>query len=253
MSGDCAHPVDLNGDVGQQIGHDADLIPLLTSINVACGGHAGDAVTMRETVIAGRSHGVAVGAHPSYPDREHFGRRALSLTDMEVEQAVLTQLRTLAEIAGLEGVRLGHVKPHGALYNVAARDASVAAAIARAVTLFDRSLVLVGLAGSESIRAADRAGLRTASEVFADRAYHSDGTLVPREVAGAVIHDPRVIVPRAIRMVAHGYVTSVDGGDVAVRADTICVHGDTADAPALAAALRAGLREAGIEVRTLFT
>ena len=251
MSSDRAHLVDLNGDVGEQIGYDADLIPLLTSINVACGLHAGDEATMRETVIAGRELGVAVGAHPSYPDRAHFGRRVMSLTATEVEECVLTQVSTLAEIAAREGVRLRHIKPHGALYNVSARDAGVASAIARAVARYDRSLVVVGLAGSESIAAAARAGLATASEAFADRAYRADGTLLARETAGAVIHDPRVIVPRAVRMVQEGVVTSINGSPIAIRADTICVHGDTPQAPALAAALRAGLVEAGIQVASL--
>jgi UPF0271 protein len=251
VSWDRAHLVDLNGDVGEQIGYDVDLIPLLTSINVACGLHAGDEATMRETVIAGRELGVAVGAHPSYPDRAHFGRRVMSLTATEVEECVFTQVRTLAEIAAREGVRLRHIKPHGALYNVSARDAAVASAIARAVATFDRSLIVVGLAGSESIAAAASAGLATASEAFADRAYRSDGTLVARETAGAVIHDSREIVPRAVRMVQEGVVTSIEGSIVAVRADTICVHGDTPQAPALAAALRAGLVEAGIQVVSL--
>jgi 5-oxoprolinase (ATP-hydrolysing) subunit A len=253
VSGDRAHRVDLNGDVGEQIGRDADLIPLLTSINVACGVHAGDAATMHETVIAGRRHGIAVGAHPSYPDRVHFGRRVMSLTDVEVEQCVLSQLSALAEIAAREGVRVTHVKPHGALYNVSARDGSVAAAIARAVAAFDRSLLVVGLAGSESIRAAARAGLGTANEAFADRAYHGDGTLVARDTPGAIIHDPLVIVPRAVRMVRAGLVTAIDGNDISVRADTICVHGDTLDAPVLAAALRAGLIDAGVEIAALST
>jgi UPF0271 protein len=251
VSGDRAQLVDLNGDVGEQIGNDTDLIPLLTSINVACGLHAGDEATMRETVIAGRELGVAVGAHPSYPDREHFGRRVMSLTATEVEECVLTQVCTLGEIAAREGVRLRHIKPHGALYNVSARDAAVAAAIARAVARFDRSLIVVGLSGSESIAAAARAGLATASEAFADRAYRADGTLVTRETAGAVIHDSRVIVPRAVRMVQEGVVTSIDGSIVAVRAGTICVHGDTPQASRLAAALRTALVEAGIQVASL--
>jgi 5-oxoprolinase (ATP-hydrolysing) subunit A len=251
VSGDRAYRVDLNGDVGEQIGHDADLIPLLTSINVACGVHAGDATTMHETVILGVRHGVAIGAHPSYPDRLHFGRRVMSLTDIEVEQCVLEQLRALAEIAAAEGVRVSHVKPHGALYNVSARDAAVASAIARAVAAFDRSLLLIGLAGSESIRAAARSGLGPANEAFADRAYNADGTLVARDTAGAVIHDPLVIVPRAVRMVRAGVVTAIDGQDISIRADTICVHGDTPNAVALAAAVSAGLRDAGVEVRRL--
>ena len=173
----------------------------------------------------------------------------MSLTDTEVMQCITEQLHALAEIAFAEGVRMRHVKPHGALYNVAARDRAVADAIARATALFDGSLVLLGLAGSELIAAGARAGLRTASEVFADRAYNSDGTLVSRDSRGAVLNDSRVIVPRAVRMVREGLVTTIDGRDVAVRAETICVHGDTPEAPALAAALHQGLTAAGIAIR----
>jgi UPF0271 protein len=173
----------------------------------------------------------------------------MPLTDSEVAHQVTEQLRTLARIAASEDVPIRHVKPHGALYNVAARDRVVADAIARATAHFDASLVLVGLAGSELIAAGVRAGLRTASEVFADRAYNSDGSLAPRDSPGAVLDDIRVIVPRAIRMVREGLVTTLGGSDVSVRAETICIHGDTPDAPALAAALRRGLEDAGIAIR----
>ena len=172
----------------------------------------------------------------------------MPLTDTEVGRCVTEQLHALAEIARIEDVRIRHLKPHGALYNVAARDRAVADAIARATAGFDASVVLVGLAGSELIAAGARAGLRTASEVFADRAYNSDGTLVARDSPGAVLDDVRVIVPRAVRMVREGLVTAIDGRDVAVRAETICVHGDTPEAPALAAALQHGLRAAGITI-----
>lgn len=249
MFGDRAHLVDLNGDVGEGQGDDQQLVPLLTSVNIACGGHVGDAASMRATIALARQHGAHVGAHPSYPDRQNFGRRSMSLTDTEVMQCITEQLHALAEIAFAEGVRMRHVKPHGALYNVAARDRAVADAIARATALFDGSLVLLGLAGSELIAAGARAGLRTASEVFADRAYNSDGTLVSRDSPGAVLNDSRVIVPRAVRMVREGLVTTIDGRDVAVRAETICVHGDTPEAPALAAALHQGLTAAGIAIR----
>ncbi len=251
MFGDSAHLVDLNGDDGEGVGNDSELVPLLTSINIACGGHAGNLDVMRATVRLAARHGVAVGAHPSYPDREHFGRRFMPMSDMEVEQCVAEQVRTLAEVASFERVPLCHVKPHGALYNVAAADALVAHAIARAVASVDRRLVLVGLAGSALIAAGTRNGLATASEVFADRGYHPDGTLVRRDTPGAILLDPAVIVPRAVRMVRECRVTAIDGHDVAVRPDTICVHGDTPDAVAIAAALRRGLADAGIDVGAL--
>jgi UPF0271 protein len=248
---DRAHPVDLNGDVGEGTGQDEELIPLLTSANIACGVHAGDSETMYKTVILARRHGVSAGAHPSYPDREHFGRRTMSLTDMEVEECVAKQILALREIAAPEQVRVRHVKPHGALYNTAVRDRSVADAIARGVARCDPSLVLVGLAGSELIAAGARAGLRTASEVFADRQYQADGRLVPRDAPHAVLHDVSVIVPRAVRMVRDGVVTAIDGREVPLQADTICIHGDTPDAPALASALRLALGDAGIALRAL--
>jgi UPF0271 protein len=246
--GDRAHLVDLNGDVGEGVGLDSELIPVLTSVNIACGGHAGDLDTMQATVRLAARYGVAVGAHPSYPDREHFGRRFMPMSDSDVEESVAEQVRALAEIAAIERVPLRHVKPHGALYNVAARDPRVAHAIARAVASVDRRLVLVGLAGSDLIAAGTRAGLATASEVFADRAYRADGSLVDRTAAGAVLHDAASIVPRAVRMVRDCRVTAIDGHDVAVRPDTICVHGDTPGAVAIAVALRRGLAEAGIQV-----
>jgi UPF0271 protein len=249
--GDRAHPVDINGDVGEGVGQDPELIPVLTSVNIACGGHAGNLDTMQATVRLAARHGVAVGAHPSYPDREHFGRRFMPMSDSDVEQCVAEQVRALAEVAALERVPIRHVKPHGALYNVAARDPLVAQAIARAVASIDRRLVLVGLARSELIAAGARAGLATASEVFADRAYHADGTLVARDTPGAVLHDPAVIVPRAVRMVRDCRVTAVDGHDVALRPDTICVHGDAPGAVAIAVALRNGLEDAGIWVAPL--
>ena len=243
--------MDLNADVGEGVGQDPKLIPLITSANVACGSHAGDPETMRATVVLARDHGVAVGAHPSYPDRQGFGRRPMALSGAEVEACVSIQVRALAEIATLEGVTLRHVKPHGALYNVAAQDAAVADAIARAVGRLNRSLVLVGLAGSELIAAGQRAGLATAHEAFADRGYRADGTLMPREEPGSVIHEADAVVPRAIAMVLDGMVTAVDGRRVPLHVDTLCLHGDTEGAAALAARLRQGLIDAGIVLAPL--
>src|ERR671918_905303 len=180
--------IDLNGDVGERTGpggSDSALMPHLTSANVACGFHAGDAGLMRDTVALAREHGVAVGAHPSFPDLEGFGRRELQFSPADVEDFVCYQVGVLAAIAAAQGVRLQHVKPHGALFNMAARDAALADAVARATASVDRSLILFGLPGSELIRAGERAGLATASEVFADRAYEADGTLVSRRKPGA--------------------------------------------------------------------
>lgn len=240
--------VDLNGDVGEGIGQDAELIPQLTSANIACGGHAGDAATMRQTVALARAHGVAVGAHPSFPDRDGFGRRALPLPPHEVEASVSAQIGELAAIAASQQVPLRHVKPHGALYNMAARDARLADAIARAVAAVDPTLVLVGLAGSALVEAGARAGLQTANEGFADRAYTPAGTLVPRDEPGAVIHDPALVAARAVAMVRERAVTAIDGSRVALTVDTICVHGDTPGAAALARALREALVRAGVEM-----
>jgi UPF0271 protein len=245
---DRPHSIDLNADVGEGVGQDEDLLPLVTSANVACGIHAGDPGTMSQTVELAKAHGVAVGAHPSYPDRAGFGRRAMSLTEGEIEGCVSIQVRALAEIAALYGVSLRHVKPHGAMYNVAARDPIVANAIARAVAALDPSLVLVGLAGSELIAAGKRAGLRTASEVFADRGYRADGSLVPRGEPGDILHDPEAVVPRAVAMVRDGAVTAVDGARVELQVETLCVHGDTPGAAALAMRLKQGLLAAGISL-----
>ena len=248
MSGDGAERIDLNGDVGEGVGQDFDLIPLLTSANVACGLHAGDAGTMRATVALARHHGVAVGAHPSFPDREHFGRRPMSLTAAEAEASVAAQIRALAEIAAREGARLRHVKPHGALYNMAARDVTLADAIARATAAVDPALILVGLAGSELIAAGRRTGLAIAHEVFADRAYAADGTLVPRDRPGAVIHDVDIVAGRAVAMVRDRSVAAIDGTRVPIEADTICLHGDTPNAAALARRIRQALTDAGIQL-----
>src|SRR6185436_14109431 len=195
--------IDLNGDVGEsfgvyEIGHDAALIPILTSVNIACGFHAGDPGVMRATVALAREHGTAVGAHPGFPDLAGFGRREMKATAREVEDFVAYQIGALAGIAAAQNMRLTHVKPHGALYNMAARDEVLADAIARATASVDRSLMLFGLPGSRSLDAASRHGLRAVSEAFADRAYRADGSLVPRSEPGAVIDDADAVVKRAV-------------------------------------------------------
>jgi 5-oxoprolinase (ATP-hydrolysing) subunit A len=248
--------VDLNADVGESfgawtLGHDAALFMHITSANVACGFHAGDPGVMRATVELAREHGVAVGAHPGFPDLSGFGRRDMHMSPREVEDLVVYQIGALAGVAAAQGVRLQHVKAHGALYNMAVTDLVLADAIAAATAAIDRDLVLLGLPGSQLLRAGERAGLRTASEVFADRAYRSDGTLVPRTQPGAVIHDEEAVVRRVIAMVRDGTVTADDGTQVPLRADTICVHGDTPGAAQLAGRIRAALQDAGIHVRAL--
>ena len=246
--------IDLNADVGESfgrwsLGDDGELLRSITSANVACGFHAGDPGVMRETVRAARAAGVAVGAHPGFPDLVGFGRRDLAASPREVADFVLYQMGALAAIAAAEGVRLQHVKPHGALYNMAVRDRQLAEAIAAAVAAFDRTLILFGLPGSELLRAGAEAGLRTAGEGFADRGYAPDGTLVPRDRAGALVRNADEAAARAVRMARDGLVTSADGSDVTVGVATICVHGDTPGAPDLTRRIRAALESAGITVR----
>lgn len=248
--------VDLNADVGEScgawsLGQDPALMRSITSASVACGFHAGDPGVMRATVALALEHGVAVGAHPGFPDLAGFGRRELQVSPRDVEDFVVYQVGALAGIAAAQGVRLQHVKPHGALFNMAVRDAALADAIARAVAMIDTSMILFGLPGSELVAAGTRAGLRTACEVFADRAYRSDGTLVPRQEEGAVIHDAAAVEQRVIGMVRDQAVQALDGTRVPLTVDTICVHGDTPGAAELAARIRASLEKAGVEVKAL--
>ena len=248
--------VDLNADVGESfgaytIGHDAGLMKSITSANVATGFHAGDPTVLRDTIRMAKASGVAVGAHPGLPDLVGFGRRELTVTPKEAEDFVLYQIAAVAGVAAAEGVKVQHVKPHGALFNMAVRNAELSAAIARAVVAFDPSLILFGLPGSEILNAGRAAGLRVAAEVFADRAYEADGTLASRRKPGSVIHDADAVVSRAVRMVKDRTVVAVDGAVVTLEADTICVHGDTPDSDELAARLRAGLEAAGVTVKAV--
>jgi 5-oxoprolinase (ATP-hydrolysing) subunit A len=248
--------IDLNADVGESfgiyaLGQDPAVLHLITSANVACGFHAGDPGVMRATVALARERGVAVGAHPGFPDLAGFGRRELQATAREVEDMVVYQIGALAGIAAAQNVRLQHVKPHGALYNMAARDATLADAVACATAAVDRSLILFGLPGSQSIAAGRRHGLRTASEAFADRAYRPDGTLVPRSQPGAVIDHADAVVSRAVMMARDHVVVAMDGSRVPLDVETICVHGDTPGAAALAAKIRQALIAAGIDVRPI--
>jgi UPF0271 protein len=247
--------VDLNSDVGEgfgawSIGADRELMPLITSANIACGFHAGDPDAMRATVDLARRHGVAVGAHPGYPDRQGFGRRRMDLTPAEIESAVLYQIGAIYAFTRAAGVPLAHVKPHGALYNFAARDPAASEAIARAVRSFSAELILVGLAGSLLIKAAEAAGIPHAAEAFVDRAYAPDGSLRPRTLPGAVLTDPQAAVAQAVGIARDGAVRTPEGS-IAVHADTLCLHGDTPGAVQLARAVREGLTAAGVQLRPL--
>jgi len=248
--------IDINSDVGESfgaytIGHDAGLMKSITSANVAAGFHAGDPSVLRETIRLAKASGVAVGAHPGFPDLAGFGRRELNVTAREAEDFVLYQIAAVAGVAAAEGVVLQHVKPHGALFNMAVRNPELAAAIARAVAAIDRSLILFGLPGSEILAAGRAAGLRVAAEVFADRAYEPDGSLASRRKPGSVIHDAHAVVARAVRMAKERTVVAVDGSVVSLEADTICVHGDTPGSDVLAARIRAGFEQAGVTVKPI--
>ena len=230
--------VDLNADLGEGCGSDAALLQLVSSANIACGSHAGDAQTMRDCVREALKNGVAIGAHPSFPDRENFGRTAMHLPPETVYAHMLYQIGALQAIARAEGGQLCHVKPHGMLYNQAAKEVALADAIARAVYSVDPGLILVGLAGSELIRAAERHGLVAREEVFADRGYQADGSLVPRTEPGALIAKEEQALAQTLEMVQHGRVKSVTGEWAQVRAQTVCLHGDGEHALAFARRLR---------------
>ncbi len=214
--------IDLNCDMGENVGNDELIMPYITSANIACGYHAGNPKTMRETVRLAKKHGVNVGAHPSWPDVDGFGRREMWLPAGEVEALILDQVSTLAAIAEAEGVGLGHVKPHGALYNQAAKDRPLANVIARAVKNFNNGLILVGLAGSRLVEAGIEAGLRVANEGFPDRRYNPDGTLVSRKEARAIIESPEEVARHAVELIQNGVVFE----GKRVRVDTLCLHGD---------------------------
>ncbi|HZU19376.1 MAG TPA: 5-oxoprolinase subunit PxpA [Candidatus Dormibacteraeota bacterium] len=248
--------VDLNADLGEsfgnfELGRDEEVIPLVTSANVACGFHGGDPRVMDRTVRACRAAGVAVGAHPSFPDLVGFGRRAMDVTPAEAETDVVYQVAALAGFCRRNGVRLQHVKPHGAINNLAARDPVLADAIAAGVASFDPGLILVCQSGTELARAAERAGLAVAREGYVDRAYEPDGTLVPRRREGAVYHDPERAVAQALRMVTEGTVVAADGTVIELQVDTLCVHGDNPDAVDFLRRLRRELAAAGVELRPL--
>jgi 5-oxoprolinase (ATP-hydrolysing) subunit A len=240
--------IDLNADVGEGCGQDAALMPLISSANIACGIHAGDNDSMREAVALALEHGVAIGAHPSFPDREHFGRREMQLDARELHQCIVAQIESLANVAAAAGAQLRHVKPHGALYNMAARDEAIAETVVAAIRSVDSTLMMFGLAGSVMLTVAERLGLRAISEAFADRAYRPDGSLLPRNQQGSVLHDETGVASRAVAMVQGGAIIAVDGSHVAIRADTICLHGDSPGADVMALRIRDAFAAAGVRI-----
>ena len=246
--------IDLNSDLGELEGRDArlndrKLMEFISSANVACGAHAGSPEIMRSTVLAAKETGTAIGAHPGFPDRENFGRTNMVMSTDEIKKLVKDQILALKEMAEAEGLKLQHVKPHGALYNMSAKDPAMARAIAEAIYETDKDLIFMGLSASEHIKAATEAGLRSVSEVFGDRAYMDDGSLVPRTMEGAVIHDPDLVIGRVLRMIKEGKVESINGNDIPISAGSVCVHGDTPEALEFLSEIAAALREEGIEVR----
>ena len=240
--------VDLNADLGEGSGHDAELFELISSANIATGFHAGDSDTMHAAISTAKKHDVAVGAHPSFFDRENFGRKELTISNEEVFEAVAYQLGIFQAIASALDVRPNHVKPHGALYNMAVRDAKLADAIARAIKSVDSRLILFAQDKSDLARAGEAHGLQIAREIFADRNYLNDGWLVPRTRPDALLHDPKEAAQRVLRMLREGKVRSVEGSDVAVRGESICVHGDTPGAVEFARELRTQLESEGVKI-----
>ena len=249
-----AGKIDFNCDMGEsfgmyKMGFDEEVIKHITSANIACGFHAGDPQWMRHTVKLAEENGVAIGAHPSFPDLNGFGRRNMNATPDEVKNDVTYQVGALLAFTG--GKKLQHVKPHGAMYNMAVDDESLAQAICQAILDVDPDMVLVALAESRWVKVAEDMGLRVAREIFADRALNADGTLVSRSLPGSVIHDVNEVVERSLRMVTEGKAVSIDGQVIDVQADSLCLHGDTPGAVEMARAVRSGLEEAGVEVLPL--
>ncbi len=248
--------VDLNSDIGESfgdyvLGMDEEVLKYITSANIACGWHGGDAMVMDRTVVIAKKLHTAIGVHPGFPDLMGFGRREIKITYEETKNYIKYQIGALWAFAKAHGVTLQHVKPHGAFYNMAAKDAQMAKAIAEAVYEVDKELILVGLANSEMTKAGKEVGLKVANEVFADRAYNADGSLVSRNIKGSVIHDKDVAINRVIRMVKEGMVTSVTGDDVCIQADTICVHGDNPSAVLFVKEIRKAMENEGITVMSM--
>lgn len=247
------YKVDLNSDIGESFGNyklglDEEVAKHISSANIACGWHAGDPMVMAKTVDIAISENVAIGAHPGYPDLMGFGRRNMGVKAEEAKNYIKYQIGALWAFAASKGAKLQHVKTHGAFYNTAAKDPVLAEAIAEAIYEVDKDLILVGLANSEMIKAGKKIGLKVANEVFADRAYNPDGTLVSRSKEGAVIHDTALAISRVIRMIKEGKVQAINGEDIDIKADSICVHGDNPQAVAFVENIRKALEKEGVEI-----
>ncbi|MGV8982092.1 LamB/YcsF family protein [Clostridium sp.] len=248
--------VDLNSDVGEsfgayKIGIDEEVLKYVSSANIACGWHAGDPIVMRKTVEAAIKNGVGIGAHPGFFDIMGFGRRNMIVSPNEAKQYTIYQLGALYGFVKATGGKMQHVKPHGAMYNMAAKDAKLAKAIIEGIWEVDRNLIVLGLAGSEMVKAAMEKGLRVANEVFADRAYNFDGTLVARSLPGSMIIDKNIAISRVIRMVTEGKVTAINGEELEIKADSICVHGDNPEAVEFVRLIKEELSKARIEIKPL--
>lgn len=241
--------IDLNCDMGEGIGTDAAIMPFISSANIACGYHAGDEATMKKTIQLALEHNVCIGAHPSFFDTENFGRKEMHLTSSEIYDLVLAQIKILDKIAKSLNTKIHHIKPHGALYNMSARDASIAKTIAKAVKYFDPGLILFGLSGSHSIQQAEEAGLKTASEVFADRSYREDGSLTPRSEPGALIENSDVVVKQTLQMIKEKKVTATTGKIIPINAETICIHGDGKHAVRFAEQIHKAILKEGIKIQ----
>ncbi len=250
--------VDINCDMGEsfgvyRLGCDEEMMPHITSANIACGFHAGDPVVMERTILFAKNNGVSVGAHPGFPDLVGFGRRNMELSPRELRNDLIYQVGALSAFAQIEGLSLQHVKPHGQLYNLAAKDESMTRSICEAILALGKNLILVALSGSKMAEIGSKNELRMAREAFADRAYHRDGSLVSRKRGGSVIHDPGRVSERVIRMVQEGKVQSIEGDVIDLEVDSICVHGDTPGAVQLAQMIRGNLEGAGITVLPMGT
>ncbi|MGE5347751.1 MAG: LamB/YcsF family protein [Actinomycetota bacterium] len=246
--------IDINCDLGETDpatgpGNDEAVMPFISSASIACGFHAGDPLTIERTIRSAMRHGVSIGAHPGYPDRQNFGRKAMKMSHDELRAMILYQSGAVMAMAAAAGARMRHVKPHGALYNTAATDYDLSVVIARAVRELDPSLILVGQSGSQMIRAARDTGLACASEVFADRAYNDDGTLVARSTENAVLHDTGLMIRRVIRMIREKVVETVTGKLIPIEAETVCIHGDNETAPVFVKKLAEALKAEGISIR----
>ena len=245
--------IDLNCDLGEsfgtyKLGMDDKVIPLISSCNIACGFHASDPAVMKKTVAMAKEAGIGIGAHPGFPDLMGFGRRNMKVTPSEAAEYITYQLGALYGFAKSAGVAIQHVKPHGALYNMAGADYDLALAIAKAIQDFDPEIILLGLSGSQSIKAAQDIGLPCAKEVFADRGYMPDGSLMPRSLEGAVIKDENEAIERVLRMVLENKITACDGNDIDIIPESVCVHGDNEKALEFVSKIRAALEKEGIEI-----